>query len=594
MAMNTRKTFRKLVTNQYLPNFDYLGTSFTFKTVFSLTTYCYRCCTCAFEHEYFDYIKEDGSIDENMYSKIEDSVINGFCPHVNGVPTHCIRETSVEGLTVAAAAGTLEAMQREINSYSRRMWGIMGVHPYLIAILKNRKECVEVITEDFTNRSAVEPRVVFKQFESEYRRKGNSENKILKEPGSIAETCAENGIINYFKATVLSSNFHPETNDIARCFATTIKKGNTELEEAVIDYILRSICNETKHNHPPMVWKPVLFVLILYNRPSRLRLVLSNILAGCADIFKPSEVLLKEIGEICFILERTECLKIIGEFRGPISPDMSNEKRSELLVSLLHGFYDDFSSEIVSRLAVVQTVTSLSKLSMLMLSAGRHNRLSTALLDKRVLKQLTGYGADLDLKNSGLQPLLSQVLKASITWGRPPHYRNIRTVVEFLISENSSIELNNSALHLALKMDERYAKRKTRYEIDFYGEIIMDSTEHAVSKHDNTADRALNFLGPLLIESGFPVTKETLSNIELQNMPPTEQDYLLKCIKQPRSLMLCCRDVLRRHYSGHKLNRLIDTINIPNKIRDYILLKEILKCDEYYPYLYIEPHILCF
>ena len=75
------------------------------------------------------------------------------------------------------------------------------------------------------------------------------------------------------------------------------------------------------------------------------------------------------------------------------------------------------------------------------------------LLDELVLKQLTEYDADLDLKNSGLQPLLSQVLKASIRWGRPSRYRNIRIVVEFLISENSSIELYNSALHLALKTD---------------------------------------------------------------------------------------------------------------------------------------------
>ena len=67
----------------------------------------------------------------------------------------------------------------------------------------------------------------------------------------------------------------------------------------------------------------------------------------------------------------------------------------------------------------------------------------------------------------------------------------------------------------------------------------MDATKHAVYKPDSTADSALKFLGPLLIESGFPVTKET----QLQDMYPAEQDYLLKYIEQLRSLMLCCRDV---------------------------------------------------
>ena len=145
----------------------------------------------------------------------------------------------------------------------------------------------------------------------------------------------------------------------------------------MIDYILRSICNETKSNHPPTVWKQILLVAILYNRPRTLRPVLSCILTGCADIFKPSEDLLKELEEICFVLERKDCLKIIGEFQELVSMDTSNERRAELLVSLLHGFYDDFSSEIVPHLAVVQKVTSLSKLSMLMQCAGGYNELST-------------------------------------------------------------------------------------------------------------------------------------------------------------------------------------------------------------------------
>ena len=50
-----------------------------------------------------------------MYSKTENSIIDGFCPHEDGVPTHCIRVTSVDGIAVAAAADTLKAIQRGIK-----------------------------------------------------------------------------------------------------------------------------------------------------------------------------------------------------------------------------------------------------------------------------------------------------------------------------------------------------------------------------------------------------------------------------------------------------------------------------------------------
>ena len=590
MAISTRETFRNLVTNQSIPGFDYIETSFSFRTVYSLTQYSYRCCVCAFEHEYCDYIKEDGEIDEEMYNKIETSIVDGFCPHVDGVPEHCIKMTHIDGLIVAAAAGSLEAIHSDISSYYRgiRDRSIMGVSPFLIALLKNRTECVGVIAEDFRNRTNMEE--YFASRHSEYRRKDNSKCIILKEPKSVAETCAENGITSYFKAIELCKSFEAKRH-IARCFAVSIKIKNVELEKAVTACIVSSINPQNKYFNPPlMVWKQALLVTIVYDQPISLRSVLSRV--SVAYRLSQSKHLLEQLAEICIVLDRKDCLSILKEFEGHYSLDISNERRAELLIYLLHGFYKDFNVEIVANLAGVMERINFSDVSLQMQkgTTAASSTLSTSLLDKRALKQLTKLGADLDFKNNGQLPLLSFVLKAGAQWGKPPLFRDIRAVVEYLISENSSIELNESALLLALKIDERYAILNTIYiGADFNGELVMDAKVHAASsKHD--ADSALNFFGPLLIESGFPLTKETLSNIKMLSLHTAEQEYLRECLQQPRLLSVCCRDVLRRFYTGSNLRIFIDKANVPRKIRNYIQLKEMLNCDEYYADLQIEPN----
>ena len=83
-SMETRRIFRKLVTNQFscLEDFGYFGQRFAFRTVFSKTSYSYCCCSCSFEHEYLGYLSDSGCINEQLYEKIVKSIINGQCPHV--------------------------------------------------------------------------------------------------------------------------------------------------------------------------------------------------------------------------------------------------------------------------------------------------------------------------------------------------------------------------------------------------------------------------------------------------------------------------------------------------------------------------------
>ena len=118
--MNVTETFRRLVTNKFLTNLNYSEYVFSFQTVFYQTYYSYRCCECAFEHEYLDYISLTG-ITESVYSKILQSVKNDRCPHVAGVDEKFIRETSITVAHVACKVGTKRAVKRYIQSKKCRM-----------------------------------------------------------------------------------------------------------------------------------------------------------------------------------------------------------------------------------------------------------------------------------------------------------------------------------------------------------------------------------------------------------------------------------------------------------------------------------------
>ena len=112
--MDVRDIFRKLATNQYMPNFNYANYKLSFQTVFYTRNYKYCCCPCAFDHEWAAYISDGGHIHEELYRKVEANLVNGKCPHVDHVVSDYVRETAVYGIHIAAAAGTEKAVKQDL------------------------------------------------------------------------------------------------------------------------------------------------------------------------------------------------------------------------------------------------------------------------------------------------------------------------------------------------------------------------------------------------------------------------------------------------------------------------------------------------
>ena len=93
--MDIKDTFKKLLTSQFIPDLNYMEVKFSFLTVFKNSSHTYRCCTCAYQHEYLDYVSKTGKVNEEMFDKVVGYILNGKCLHVADVPEDCVTETCI-------------------------------------------------------------------------------------------------------------------------------------------------------------------------------------------------------------------------------------------------------------------------------------------------------------------------------------------------------------------------------------------------------------------------------------------------------------------------------------------------------------------
>ena len=89
----------------------------------------------------------------------------------------------------------------------------------------------------------------------------------------------------------------------------------------------------------------------------------------------------------------------------------------------------------------------------------------------------------------------------------------------------------------------------------------------------------LTFQALLLIECGFPIPNFTCGYIQHMKevLHPSKFEYIQNYIENPRPLKLGCRDVLRHHYKGRIVHQFVEKSNLPQSLKDFILLKPLLK-----------------
>lgn len=304
---------------------------------------------------------------------------------------------------------------------------------------------------------------------------------------------------------------------------------------------------------------------IVYDKPKVLEAIIKNIPNDkCNFGFWFSET--------CDALQRNECKDVLNKFRSSAVLDKPASQRMDKFLQVIEDFHGvetdtilasfhadkEFHSEFIKQYSESCSFPHIFRDS------------RKKLRDPRVIRALYKLGLDINAVDSYRNTALTYFLK-NISPSCLPD-RRFREILSVLIQENPDIELNATAVSIGIDSDMELAE-KTFSKFKMVGEYICDGEEHLL--YNSTF--ALNFIGPYLIECGFPhsITIRTLTAFEKTPLylHPGELAYLRQCVEVPRKLALRCRDVLRKHFTGRKLHAFLELPIVPKKLEDFILIK---------------------
>ena len=622
--------FRNLVTNQFMPGFDYSFSRITFMTVFCISEFSYCCCMCGYEHEHLDYLSESGKVDEEMYQRIVKCINEGACPHVSQVmSSDSLEKTGIYALSIAAAVGTKQALKDHVkvyngfgSEYCKSLLYKLGT--FEMALMKNQnvsKLCAEIAITTFMELEIGKHLAVQRLSKDGPRVRlaftTNLEACILKRNVHLVKKCLKYAGLGKDPAAVvnLTCKYKHELEDLECLIVKSTKRWkNLPLYSFTQFSIIPECCKIT----------------IIHNDCHLLEKILKS-------VPKHERKHLGFLHTICYVLQHKSCTDTLKRFNVPMETDMSLAVQVECLVSLLD--YDHVRDKAVAALKLFPDLSDIVNSRFDSVNSGFDSGLSkTGVHNVRPI--CPGLDFDGTLLHYYIQRLTTldqyqdyycsyhsmakgqnycQVLRSIVNMeprsissmdgqGRTPlmyllsqEARCIpipimRQIAETLIYENPDIEQEAKTVIYGIEKDEKMKKLGSRqyrrmfmnfYSYDFDIVIpdlnegfLMDGQPHGLFGFDSQETFAFNFFVPLLMESGFPLSLEARGRLESENasLHPAENAYIVDYLETPRTLMLCCRNTLRKHFKGRQLLRFVEQSNVPEKIRDFILLKTLLKC----------------
>ena len=596
--------FRNLVTNQFMPGFDYANSRITFMTVFCISDFSYCCCMCGYEHEYLVYLSESGKVDEEMYKRIVKCIIEGACPHVNQVKSSdSLEETGISALSIAAAVGTKQALKDHVkghhfrsSEYSKSLLYKLG--PFEMALMKNPNMAKLPIMIHFatSDELKIEKHLAVQRLGKDGTRMRlafttNLEACIMRKNIHLVKRCLKFDNFGSAPAAVvnLTCKYKHELEELE----SLIMKGNKQWK-GLENIYLAGCCK----------------IAIIHNDCHLLKKILK-----CVPKHERKYMYLGVLHTICYVLQQRSCTDTLKRCNVSMESEMSPAVQVECLASLLD--YDHVRDKAVTALKFFSNLSDIlssgvdSGLDFQINGTFLHyymHRLTTLGNDYyssyhsmakghnycQVLRSIVNMEPEsISSKDGqGRTPLL-YLLSQSVRYIPIPIMRQI---AETLIYENPDMEQEARTVIYGIERDEEIKNHGSRqhrktfqrfysYDFDIFipdlnEGFLMDGQEHGLFGHDSQETFAFNFFVPLLMESGFPLSILARRRLESEDasLHPAENAYIVDYLETPHTLMLCCRNTLRRHFKGRQLLRFVEQSKVPEKIRDFILLKALLKC----------------
>ena len=561
--MDTTCIFQRLVTDQSLVP-DNLFKLFSFQTVFYHTPYSYCCCSCAFDHEYLTYISDSGKINDEIYERIIYSIENGKCPHAEQVPEENLLQTGIYGIHIALAMGNVQAAKHHIEVYSR----IFNLRPYDMAVFK-RKTSITCLIFDYLRRSN-ELSLITCQTIACIKQSGVDPNQM-----TIEKVTRFEAYVDISDADILKNILMYPMN--ASCLVNALKCFLKYCVPECLACVLQFIGQLATTDEVIFSYIiPCAEAAIIYNKHIVLEQILKPHVSPSLTITCRSNPPLRSFSELnytsrqlrfrlnsaCIVFNRPECRNVLSKYGifqyiKTLSKDLIT---IQLFCQAFNYFKDEFATVLrhnslternyvqkYLRACLVSPYTSLT-LFRAVLSAGA----SVNFLD--------------DFKRT---PLLTILKDLSL------YQTDVMYKIKLLINENPDHASHKTAVERALERD-LLSLRTYNKTIVKHGNYIVDAKQHGCYGYDDDDNFCLNFMGPFLMECGFPVPRQSLIDSLNGDLHPSVRAYILKYIETPMPLKVICRDTLRRHFKGRLIHGFAEQSHLPRDIKSFILLKSLL------------------
>ena len=572
--MDSTRVFQRLVNDQSpTPVLNNLLKLCSFQTVFYHTPYSFRCCSCAFDHEYLTYISDSGKINDEIYERIVYSIENGKCPHAEQVPEEDLVQTGIYGIHIALAVGNVQAAKHHIDTHSHLNGLIFNLSPYDIAVFKRKTSIACLIfhylrrskqlsiktlqTIAFMKQSVVDPNqmiiVKISRFEA-YVDIGDADilMNILIYP--VDARCLVNALKRIIKYSV------PECLECVLRFIGQLATTDTVIYSYIIPCAEVAIIYD-KHIVLERILKhhvsPSLTITCQWNPPLRPVPELVNI--SRHEIVSEMRT---RLNSVCIVFDRPECRDILSKYGLFQNINVSsNELITRRLFYLPCDYFEDEFATVLRHKSHTELNSIQKDLNACLVSPFKSLTLFRAVLSVGASVNFLD-----DFKNTPLLTILKN------------YYRDQTDVmdkIKLLINENPDHASHKTAVERALGRD-LLSLRTYNKTIVKHGNYIVDAKQHGCYGYDDDDNFCLNFMGPFLMECGFPVSRQSLIDSLNRDLHPSVRAYILKYIESPMPLKVICRDTLRRHFKGRLIHRFVEQSQLPRDIKSFILLKRLL------------------
>ena len=572
--MDEKEIFEILVRNGKQDGLDvYYTHRFSFATVFSIYSYSYCCCPCAFEHEYLDYLSDDG-VNEYMFERIKEAIARGRCEHVDGVLSQYVHETLVTGQHIVAASGVLP------DDYLQVVTKIFNLLPYMIAVLKKHSLEVENYINSCYSLAKERNSSVYMITNFLYARRFVERPETIElQVKQITEICAiqKDPLLFCILDRVKLEDFDKQ---LAKAFEILYRDKASDMLKRMFVFIRSRLCTSKICSYD---FGRCLQSIIIYDEPEMLEDCLCQGLVTPTSCFFHREKCLKGLvtQTSCFFY-REKCCEVF--------------KRAYLISDDVKREYEDTVKEDLLDTATKSLIEYPDILSATFATVIENDPVVHDIIinkfrngwmrEKIAIKSLFDIGFDMNSVEAGnpIDGIMNRVRD-------PIHYYNSREALEMFIYENVDIDRNENSVAMAIKIvDEEIVN----------GELFTEGLENwmdsiSIGDPDNSRSYmmnglvqspyghkgghfALNFAAPLLLECGYPAYHTQLHEALDKDLNDEELEYFRQYLSKPKSLKLSWCLALRSKFKGRAVHRFVEAANLPQTISDFILFKHVLKC----------------